>query len=118
LNFDSNIAGIQPQFFIKVPWISAFHINYTLGVDGISLPMIVLNGLLFFLCILCSWKIDKSPKAYFSLLLMLEASVFGVFLSLDFFLFYVFWEVMTVDKVPLNWRIACFLAVLMNFNRY
>lgn len=94
LHFDTSIPGIQPLFKVKIPWISSFHINYSLGVDGISMPMLLLNALLFFLCILSSWTVKKSVKGYFSLLLMLETTVFGVFLSLDFFLFYVFWEVM------------------------
>lgn len=93
-NFDQSVSGMQPDFLIKLPWISHFHINYYLGVDGISLPMIILTGLIFLLCILSSWEMEKSVKAYFALLLMLETTVFGVFLSLDFFLFYVFWEVM------------------------
>ncbi len=95
-NFDPTIADMQPAFFIKVPWITQFNINYTLGVDGISMPMVILTSLLFFLCTLASWNIGKYLKAYFILLLMLETSVFGVFLALDFFLFYVFWEVMLI----------------------
>ena len=65
-------------------------------VDGISLPMILLTGLLFVICVLSSWTIEKSIKAYFALFLMLQLSVLGVFLSTDFFLFYVFWEVMLI----------------------
>ena len=94
--FDQTTPGMQEYFNIKFPWIEQFHINYFLGVDGISLPMILLTGLLFFLCILSSWTIEKSVKSYFALFLMLEASVFGVFMALDFFLFYVFWEVMLI----------------------
>ena len=90
--FDNSVADMQYVF--TVPWIKDFHINYSLGVDGISLPMTILTGLLFFICILSSWTVEKSIKGYFALLLMLEATVFGVFFSLDFFLFYVFWEVM------------------------
>src|SRR5690606_34514130 len=66
------------------------------GIDGISLPMILLTGLLFVLCVLSSWTIEKSVKAYFALFLFLQANIMGVFLSLDFFLFYVFWEVMLI----------------------
>jgi NADH-quinone oxidoreductase subunit M len=95
-NFDQSIADMQPHFMVKIPWIEQFHIFYTLGVDGISLPMILLTSLLFSLCILSSWTIEKSPKAYFALLLFLQSTVFGVFLSLDFFLFYVYWEVMLI----------------------
>jgi NADH-quinone oxidoreductase subunit M len=94
MKFDNTIPGMQEAFNVKHPWIEAFHINYSLGVDGISLPMILLTGLLFLICILSSWTIEKSVKGYFALLLMLQGTVFGVFLSLDFFLFYVFWEVM------------------------
>lgn len=96
MKFDQTIPGMQPTFNIKLPWISTFNINYTLGVDGISLPMILLTALIFFICILSSWTIEKKVKAYFALLLMLQTSVFGVFLALDFFLFYVFWEVMLI----------------------
>jgi NADH-quinone oxidoreductase subunit M len=92
LNFDTTTA--EMQFVTKVPWIEQFNIFYSLGVDGITLPMTFLNGLLFFLCTLSSWTIDKSVKGYFALLLMLQSTVFGVFFALDFFLFYVYWEVM------------------------
>jgi len=95
-NFDLSIADIQPHLEFKRSWIGQFNIFYHIGVDGISLPMIILTSLLFFICILSSWTIEKSPKGYFSLLLFLQATVFGVFLSLDFFLFYVFWEVMLI----------------------
>ncbi len=92
--FDSTVGDMQSLFTINKPWIPSFHIFYALGVDGISLPMILLTALLFFLCILSSWTVGKSVKSYFALLLMLESTVFGVFMSLDFFLFYVYWEVM------------------------
>lgn len=94
--FDNSIAGMQPNFMVEMPWIKSFHIYYRLGVDGIALPMILLTGLLFFICVLSSWTVTKSVKAYFAMMLMLQGSVFGVFLSLDFFLFYVFWEVMLI----------------------
>ena len=93
-NFDQSIEGMQPAFAVSIPWITQFNIFYKLGVDGISLPMVLINGLLFFLCALSSFDIKKQVKGYYSLLLMLQGSVFGVFLALDFFLFYVFWEVM------------------------
>jgi NADH-quinone oxidoreductase subunit M len=96
MKFDTTVPGMQEAFNVHKSWISNFHIFYTLGVDGISLPMIVLTGLLFFLCVLSSWTIEKSVKTYFALFLLLECSVMGVFLSLDFFLFYVFWEVMLI----------------------
>ena len=58
------------------------------------MPMVLLTALLSFLCIVVSWNIDKRPLGYFSLFLLLDAGMMGVFLSLDFFLFYIFWEVM------------------------
>lgn len=95
--FDQTQAGMQNHFNIATPWISQFNIFYRLGVDGISLPMVLLTGLLFMLCILSSWtQIKKSIKAYFALLLLLQSTVFGVFFALDFFLFYVYWEVMLI----------------------
>lgn len=94
MNFDPAVPGMQSAFNVNVPWIKQFNIFYRLGVDGISLPMIILTALLFFLCILSSWTVEKNVKSYFALLLMLESTVFGVFMALDFFLFYVYWEVM------------------------
>lgn len=92
LNFDTTTPDMQ--FVVKVPWIAQFHINYFLGIDGITMLMTFLNALLFFICTLSSWTVEKNLKAYFALLLMLQSTVFGVFFSLDFFLFYVYWEVM------------------------
>lgn len=90
--FDSSTVGFQ--FQEKVSWISSLNIHYSLGIDGLSLPMALLTALLSFLCIFVSWKIEKAVKGYFALFLLLDAGMMGVFLSLDFFLFYVFWEVM------------------------
>ena len=92
LQFNRGTAAIQ--FWQKTPWIRAFNIDYFVGVDGISIAMVFLTVLLTFLCIIASWKIDKATKGYFSLFLVLETGMLGVFVALDFFLFYVFWEVM------------------------
>ncbi|HOJ59935.1 MAG TPA: NADH-quinone oxidoreductase subunit M [bacterium] len=82
------------QFVAKVPWIQTFHIYYYVGADGLSVPMLFLTALLCPLCILASWDIDDRAKGYFALFLILETGMLGVFIALDFFLFYVFWEVM------------------------
>ena len=74
-------------------WISSFNIRYFMGVDGLSLPLVWLTGLLGVICLAYSWTIDKGTKAYFALFLILETGLMGVFLALDFFLFYVFWEI-------------------------
>ena len=95
--FDPNAIdkhGLQSNLNVVIPWIEQFNIYWRLGIDGFSLPMVILTGLLFLLCVLSSWTIEKNVKSYFALFLMLEASVLGVFLALDFFLFYVFWEIM------------------------
>ena len=90
--FDTGFSGFQ--FQEEFSWIPSFNIHYFLGVDGLSLPMVFLTALLSFLCIFVSWKTEKAVKGYFALFLLLDAGMMGVFLSLDFFLFYVFWEVM------------------------
>lgn len=82
------------QFMERYEWIPSLNISYILGVDGLSLPMVLLTGMLFFIGVFVSWNIKKAVKGYFSLYLLLDAGVVGVFLSLDFFLFYIFWEVM------------------------
>ena len=87
-NFDSSVNVLSSPFTINVPWIEHFNIFYYIGVDGLSMPMVILTALLSFLCIIVSWNIDKRPLGYFSLFLLLDAGMMGVFLSLDFFLFY------------------------------
>jgi NADH-quinone oxidoreductase subunit M len=92
LAFDRTTKDIQ--FWTQVDWISAFNIQYFVGIDGISISMVLLTAFLSFLCIIASWKIEKATKGYFALFLLLETGMLGVFIALDFFLFYVFWEVM------------------------
>ena len=82
------------QFMERYEWIPSLNISYILGVDGLSLPMVLLTAMLFFIGVFVSWNIKKAVKGYFALYLLLNAGVLGVFLSLDFFLFYIFWEVM------------------------
>jgi len=87
-------AAAYMQYVFNVPWIPSFSIDYFLGVDGISLPLILLTALVSLLAAGASWSVTKYVKAYCVLFLLLETGMLGVFLSLDFFLFYVFWEVM------------------------
>lgn len=89
--YDPN-AGYQ--FVAKVPWIESFKIYYYAGADGLSVPLLFLTALLCPICILASWGINDRVKGYFSLFLLLETGMMGVFIALDFFLFYVFWELM------------------------
>jgi NADH-quinone oxidoreductase subunit M len=78
----------------KWSWIPSFHIEYYVGVDGLSITMVLLTALLCFLCMFASWGIDRGVKGYFALFLLLDTGMMGVFVALDFFLFFVFWEVM------------------------
>lgn len=106
LKFDRSLAGINTeggmQFLEKASWIDVasvawfgrLHIEYLLGIDGISVVMVLLTALISFIAVISSWTIDRSVKGYFALLLLLDTGMMGVFVSLDFFLFYVFWEVM------------------------
>src|SRR5512140_1701345 len=92
VNFDRTQAGFQ--FIEHYQWIPSFNIEYFVGVDGISITMVLLTALLSFLCMFASWGIEKAVKGYFALFLLLDAAMMGVFVSLDFFLFYIFWELM------------------------
>jgi NADH-quinone oxidoreductase subunit M len=92
VQFDRLDGGFQ--YVEKLPWITAFNINYFLGIDGISIPMVLLTALLCFICIIASWNIEQYVRGYFALFLLLDSSMMGVFCALDFFLFYVFWELM------------------------
>jgi NADH-quinone oxidoreductase subunit M len=96
--FQYDVAGIQPVVEggagIKIPWIKYWNIFYQVGYDGISLPLVLLTSFICMLAMLASWSITKQVKGYLILFLILETGMLGVFLALDFFLFYVFWEVM------------------------
>jgi len=85
------------QFVLNLPWIKQFGINYALGVDGISLWLIILTTFLGWLAIWSSWTAIKDRlKGYMISLLILQTGMLGVFAAMDLFLFYVFWEVMLV----------------------
>jgi NADH-quinone oxidoreductase subunit M len=90
-HFVRDQAGFQ--FDQNVPWISKPNIHYHLGMDGISMWLVVLTTFLTPLCVLISWKsIQDRVKEFFILLLVLETALIGVFFALDLFLFYFFWE--------------------------
>ena len=85
------------QLNSSVPWIPAWGIRYALGIDGISLTMVLLTTLLMPLSVLGSWKyITERERGYYALLVILTTGMLGVFLATDLFLFYVFWEVMLI----------------------
>lgn len=98
-----NPADPNMQFVIKVPWIPTLNVHYYMGVDGISIPMVFLSALLTTVCLIYSWIINERPKEYFALFLFLETGMIGVFTALDFFLFYIFWE---ISLVPMYFLIG------------
>jgi len=91
------------QFEELVSWIPAINANYHLGVDGLSMPLVVLTAFLGFVVVLISWKINLRVREYFAWLLLLEASILGVFCSLDLLLFFVFWE---IEVIPMYFLIS------------
>jgi NADH-quinone oxidoreductase subunit M len=92
-----NPASGEMQLVERAPWIKAVGAQYLLGVDGISLLLILLTSLLTFVATLSSWEAIRGRlKEYYAFLLILETGMIGVFLSLDLLLFYVFWEVVLV----------------------
>src|SRR5215469_8929114 len=72
-NFDRTTSAMQ--FVTKVPWVRSFNIEYFVGVDGISVTMVLLTALLSFICIFASWGINRAVKAYFALFLLLDAAM-------------------------------------------
>ncbi|MGB2867140.1 MAG: NADH-quinone oxidoreductase subunit M [Bacteroidota bacterium] len=106
MRFDHGLAGINSQegmqFVDKahwidiksVAWFGRIQIEYFMGIDGISAPMVILTALISFIAVFASWNIEKALKGYMAMLLLLDTGMMGVFVALDFFLFYVFWEVM------------------------
>ncbi len=92
--FDKTTAAMQ--FVERFAWIPSFNINYFLGVDGLSVAIVILTALLTVTAIIYSFNITLRVKEFFFWFLLLEAGMLGVFVSLDFFLFYVFWELTLV----------------------
>jgi NADH-quinone oxidoreductase subunit M len=85
------------QFVERYEWIPAFGISYFVGVDGISLMLLVLTGFLTPIALLCSWtSVRQRVKGFCIFVLLLESAMMGVFVSLDLFLFYVFWDAMLI----------------------
>src|SRR5438093_4685968 len=97
LSWRSSLAGFDPRLTEEATWIPSIGAKYIFGVDGISMLLIMLTTVLGFVALLSSWSaITERVKEYYVFLLLLQVGMLGVFMSLDFFLFYVFWEVMLV----------------------
>jgi NADH-quinone oxidoreductase subunit M len=105
-NYDYSAGGIfeQSSFQFKeqfrwieitgISWLGTVKVDYFLGVDGLSVPMVLLTAIISFIATISSWNIPRALKGYFALFLLLDTGMMGVFVALDFFLFYVFWEIM------------------------
>jgi NADH-quinone oxidoreductase subunit M len=85
---------LSNDWIARYDWIKKFNIEYFIGVDGISMPLILLTTVLSFLAMIASWNIERHVRGYCILFLLLETGMIGTFMALDFFLFYIFWEVM------------------------
>ncbi len=92
--YDRVLGGMQ--FTLTIPWIPDLGVNLALGVDGLSLPMLLLTNLIGFCSIYASWNMDKRVKEYFILLLMLIAGVMGTFIARDLFIFFLFYEIVVI----------------------
>ena len=93
LMYDANFNTVTHYAFEESgTWMPSIGIGYHVGVDGISLPMVILATIVCALCTIFSWTESKRPNQFFALLLLMDLTLIGVFVSLDFFMFYVFWE--------------------------
>jgi NADH-quinone oxidoreductase subunit M len=103
-NFDRSLsaAGVM-QFEENYLWIAPLNAYYHLGVDGLSLPLMLLTTFLGFLAVLISWKVHARTREFFAWLLLLETSIIGVFVSLDLLLFFIMWE---IEVIPMYFLIS------------
>lgn len=93
--FETGTAAMQ--FQENIPWIESFKVNYHLGVDGISMPLIILTTFITILVVIAGWQvIQYKPSQYMAAFLIMEGVMVGVFSALDAMLFYVFWEAMLI----------------------
>ncbi|OGH05102.1 MAG: oxidoreductase [Candidatus Lambdaproteobacteria bacterium RIFOXYD1_FULL_56_27] len=98
MGFDRAMTGVSNpmdmQFTERLAWIPSLGVEYNIGVDGLSLTMIFLTLLIGVLAVLASWNIEVYQRGYWSMYLLLQTAMLGVFVSLDLILFFLFWEVM------------------------
>ncbi|MFU8847256.1 MAG: complex I subunit 4 family protein [Opitutales bacterium] len=98
VNFGCTATTGDFKFVLRHPWIETMGIDFHLGVDGISLVLIILTVIVALAGILFSWNITRQPQRFFALFLLIIAGAYGVFLSLDLFLFLVFYELVIIPK--------------------
>jgi len=115
-NYNYNLGGIFDQASFQFvekwrwididsfSWLGKIKVDYFLGADGISVPLVLLTAIVTFIATISSWTINKSVKGYFALFLLLDTGMMGVFFALDFFMFYIFWELMLLPMYLLSYR--------------
>lgn len=105
VDYDRGAGGFQ--YIDSTTWLKSdfvdFTLNYAVGVDGLSLAMVMLTSFLFLVAALVSWRIELKPREYFAWMLILETSLLGVFSALDFVLFFLFWE---IELIPMYFLIS------------
>jgi len=92
--YDKALGGLQ--FVEKYEWVKGFGISYFVGVDGINAPLLLLTGIVIFTGVLTMWELENRIKEYFAFMLFLVTGVFGVFMSMDIFFFFLFYEIAVV----------------------
>jgi NAD(P)H-quinone oxidoreductase subunit 4 len=100
-HFDGSLSRLQ--LVERVSWVPVIHLEWSLAADGLSAPLVVLSGLVTFLAVAASWSVERKPRLYFALLLVQAAAQALVFLSQDFLLFFLAWE---LELVPVYLLIA------------
>ncbi len=91
--FSYDIAAGGYQFLEKYDWLPSAGISYQVGLDGMNAPLVLLTGIVMFTGVLISWKIDDRPREFFAFLFILATGVFGVFVALDLFMLFFFYEI-------------------------
>lgn len=92
--YDRSAGGMQ--FIESIPWVADLGVSYALGVDGISMPLLLLTNLIGFSAVYASWNMKERVKEFFALLLILISGVMGTFVSTDLFIFFMFYEVVVI----------------------
>lgn len=94
-NFETGNAGMQ--FVTKIPWIESLGVNYHVGLDGISILLVMLTTFIFPITVLSAWRaVDKGMREFLILMLLLETALIGTFVALDMILFFIFWEAVLI----------------------
>ena len=99
--YELGVSGLQ--LVEEYPWITQFGLSWSLAVDGLSFPLVVLSGLVTTLATIASWNIKLKPRLYYSMLLLMFSAQLGVFLAQDMMLFFIMWE---LELVPVYLLIA------------